>query len=242
MLSPRWLSFDCYGTLIDWRSGINAVFREFIPRGEEGAVDPFAVWERVQWEMLREQYVPYVDILEKSFERTMDVLGFRCPRYAVESFLDSVPRWEPFPDVGPALIRLSQRYRLGVISNIDRTLLGSSLRRLPVRFDVLMTAEDARSYKPDPAIFKLALQKMGGVPAEIAHIAFGADYDLAPAGSLGFRCVYLNRNGLPRPEAIKDVSVEAEISSLGALDALWDKRPAAGQTAVATPGPGGISL
>jgi 2-haloacid dehalogenase len=241
MTPPCWLTFDCYGTLIDWRSGITAVFREFIPRGEQEVADPFVVWERVQWEMLQEPYVPYMEILERSFEQAMEVLGFRCPRYATESFLDSLGRWEPFPEVSPILIRLSQRYKLAVISNIDRALLGSSLRRLPVRFDVLTTAEDARSYKPDPAIFKLALQKMGGAPEEIAHVAFGADYDLVPAASLGFRCVYLNREGVPRPEALRDVPIEAEIRNFGELPGLWDKRPAIGRPAVATPGPGGIS-
>jgi len=239
MNPPRWLSFDCYGTLIDWRRGVTAAFREFLPRGEEEVVDIFKVWEGIQWEMLRQPYVPYAEILERSFERAMEAAGFRCPRYATESFLDSLARWEPFPDAGPALIRLSHGYRLGLISNIDRALLGSSLRRLPVRFDVLMTAEDARSYKPDPAIFRLALQKMGGVPDDIVHVAFGAEYDLEPASSIGLRTVYLNRDGLPRPAS---ASIEAEIRSLEQLPGLWEKRPGRGSSAVAAPGPGGLRL
>ena len=239
--APRWLSFDCYGTLIDWRRGVTAALREFVPRGEEEVADAFSVWERIQWEMLREPYVPYMEILGNSFERAMETLGFRCPHYATESFLDSLARWEPFPDVNPALIRLSQRYKLAVVSNIDRALLGSSLRRLSVRFDVLMTAEDARSYKPDPAIFRLALEKMGGVPQEIAHVAFGAAYDLAPASGLGLRAVYLNRGGLPWPQMAPEAMIEAEIHSLEELPGLWDTLPASGGSAVIS-GSGGTRL
>jgi len=240
---PRWLSFDCYGTLIDWQRGIAAAFRDCLPPGEEEA-DAFGIWERIQWEMLQEPYVRYAEILQNSFRRAMDALGYRCPRYAVEAFLDSLAGWEPFPDVNPALIRLSQRYRLAVISNIDRELLGSSLRRLAVRFDVLMTAEDARSYKPDPAIFRLALAKMGGVPQEIAHVAFGAAYDLAPASALGFRTVYLNREDPARPQTFPTPAVEAEIHSLGELVGLWEPageaRPAADSAAASGPGGKGI--
>ena len=233
---PRWLSFDCYGTLIDWQSGITGVFQEFIPPGEEVGVDVFGVWERIQWEMLQGPYVPYMEILQTSFERAMDTLGFRCPRYATEAFLDSVARWEPFPDVNPALIRLSQRYKLALISNIDRALLGGSLRRLAVRFDMLMTAEDAQCYKPNPAILQLALKKMDCAPQEVAHVAFGAAYDLGPASDLGFRTVYVNRQGLPHSKALPETPIEAEISSLGQLLTLWESRPSASSAAVSSPG------
>ena len=229
--SPRWLTFDCYGTLIDWQSGITSVFREFIPPGEEVA-DVFGVWERIQWEMIQEPYVPYIEILKASFERAMDALGYRCPRYATEAFVDSLTRWEPFPDVNPALIRLSQRYKLALISNIDRALLGGSLRRLAVRFDMLMTAEDAQCYKPNPAIFQLALKKMDCPCGEVAHVAFGAAYDLAPASGLGFRTVYLNREGPTGSKAPLLPPIEAEITSLEQLTSLWESRPSASSAAV----------
>ena len=215
--APRWLSFDCYGTLLDWQGGVARSFRELLPRNAEDVCDVFSLWERIQWTMLREPYVPYAEIMKNSFRRTVEKLGHRCPAYAAESFLNSLARWEPFPDVIPALIRLSQRYKLAVVSNIDRQLLGGTLRCLPVRFDAIMTAEDARTYKPDPAIFRLALEKMGCDPQEVAHVACGADYDLEPATRLGIRAVYLNRQGLPRPA----LPLEAEIRSLDELPPLW---------------------
>ena len=234
---PRWLSFDCYGTLIDWQRGITGVFQEFIPPGEEVVADDvFRVWEQIQWEMLHGPYIPYLEILQASFERAMEALGFRCPRYASEAFLESVGRWEPFPDVNPALIRLSQRYKLAVISNIDRALLGGSLRRLAVRFDMLMTAEDAQCYKPNPAIFQLALKKMDCTPQEVVHVAFGSAYDLGPASGLGFRTVYLNRQGLPHAAAPPQTPIEAEMTSLGQLIAFWESHPSASSAAVSGPG------
>jgi 2-haloalkanoic acid dehalogenase type II len=217
---PRWLSFDCYGTLIDWQGGVVCAFRDLLPSGAEDVPDIFSLWEGIQREMLREPYAPYAEIMRNSFRQTMESLGHRCPPYATESFVESLARWEPFPDVNPALIRLSQQYKLAVISNIDRQLLGGTLRRLPVRFDAIMTAEDARTYKPDPAIFELALRKIGCAPQEVAHVAFGADYDLEPACGLGIRAVYLNRQGLPRPA----LPLEAEIRSLADLPRVWVER------------------
>ena len=215
--APRWLSFDCYGTLIDWQSGVIGAFRDLTPRGEADVAQIFLVWERIQWEKLRAPYVPYAEILRSSFRATMETLGHPCRAYAEDAFADSLARWEPFPDVNPALVQLARRYKLAIISNIDLQLLGGSLRRLTVRFDALITAEDARAYKPDPAIFQLALRRMDCAPQDVAHVAFGADYDLQPASSLGFRVVYLNREGLPRP----DVLLEAEIHSLEELPGLW---------------------
>jgi 2-haloacid dehalogenase len=132
--------------------------------------------------------------------------------------VESLARWEPFADVNPALRRLATRHRLAIISNVDRNLLGGSIRHFPVRFDALITAEDARAYKPNPAVFRLAIEKMGCPANEIAHVAFGAEYDLRPAHDLGMRVIYLNRSGLPSP----DVKLEAEIRSLEELPALWD--------------------
>ena len=230
---PRWISFDCYGTLIDWERGVLRAFRELAHLREEDAAELFPTWERIQWDRLQDPYLPYTDILQTSFRQTLDRLGYRCGGYAAEAFVDSLARWEPFPDVNPALIRLSQRYKLAVISNIDRRLLGGSLRHLAVRFDALITAEDVQAYKPDPKIFRYALQQMGCSPREVVHVAFGADYDLRPAGAAGFRVVCLNRRKLPRPEA----SLEEEIRSLEELPSLWGMSPASGtEPAAATSG------
>ena len=215
---PRWVSFDCYGTLIDWEEGIRRAFRELIFVRDEAEADFFQVWERIQWEKVHEPYAPYVEILQASFDQTLTEFGYPCPGYAVEAFVDSLARWQPFPDVHPSLSRLSQRCRLAIISNTDRDLLGRSLRHFPVRFDALVTAEDARAYKPSPEIFRYALKRLACPAQEIVHVAFGANYDLQPAGALGMRVVHLNRKNLPGV----NVPVEAEIRGLEELPLLWE--------------------
>ena len=219
---PRWLSFDCFGTLIDWQTGVTRAFRELLPQGQEDCADLFAVWERIQWEKLRSPYLSYAEILRSSFCEASKRFGYPCRSYAADAFVDSLAHWEPFPDVNPALVPLARRYQLAIISNMDRHLLGGALRRLAVRFDALITAEDAQAYKPDPAIFQLALRRLGCSPQEVVHVAFGADYDLEPASALGFQVIYLNRQGLPRPAT----PLTAEIRSLEELPGLWETVPA----------------
>jgi 2-haloacid dehalogenase len=220
---PLWLTFDCYGTLIDWESGIRRAFRELcrvVPEEEE---ELLAAWEQIQWKQIQGPYAPYAEILQSSFHEAAEQFGLSCAPHAEQSFLNSVAQWEPFPDVNPALAALSKRYKLAVISNIDRELLGWTLRQFKIRFDALITAEDAKCYKPNPEVFRYALGRLGCSAEQIAHVAFGAEYDLAAAGALGFRLVYVNRKRLPRP----DVALEAEIQTLDQLITLWPNRPAA---------------
>ena len=220
--APRWITFDCYGTLIDWETGVRRAFRELarVAAGEEEEL--FSVWERIQWDKIQEPYAPYAGILQSSFREALAQFGYECDGYTSESFVSSLGRWEPFPDVNPALPGLSKRCKLAIISNIDRELLGRSLRHFTVRFDALITAEDSRLYKPNPEVFRYALKKLGCLPEEVVHVAFGADYDFQPAASIGLRAVYLNRKQLPAP----DVPVEAEIKDMAELAGLWQSLPA----------------
>ena len=214
---PRWVSFDCYGTLIDWQSGVRRAFRELAHVSEDETQELFEAWERIQFEKIQGPYVPYAEILWASFREAVEKFGYWSSGFASEAFVESLARWEPFADVNPALRRLATRHRLAIISNVDRDLLGGTIRHFPVRFDALITAEDARAYKPNPAVFRLAIERMGCPANEVAHVAFGAEYDLQPAHDLGMRVIYLNRSGLPSPA----VALEAEIKSLEELPALW---------------------
>ena len=223
--APRWLSFDCYGTLIDWESGIRRAFRELVRVTADEEEELFETWEKIQREKSQGPYAPYAEILQSSFREAAERLGYRYPAYASDAFLTSLAHWMPFPDVNPALLRLSQRHKLAIISNVDRTLLGWTLRHFEAHFDILITAEDVRSYKPNPEIFRCALQRLGCAPEEILHVASGADLDLRPASALGFRVAYLNRKQLPAPL----LPLEAEIDNMAELAGLWQgppKRPA----------------
>lgn len=229
--APAWLSFDCYGTLIDWEAGVRRSFRELARIQPEDEDELFAAWERVQWAMIRGAYAPYAEILKESFREAVQQFGYRCPPSSAEGFVASLARWEPFPEVNAALTRLAQRHKLAIISNIDRELLGWTLRHFHIRFDALVTAEDVQQYKPSPEVFRFALARLQCTPENIVHVAFGADYDLRAAGSAGFRLAYVNRKHLPPP----DVFLEAEVSALDELVGFW---PAASARAAKAKIPG----
>src|SRR3954470_22274092 len=127
--APLWLTFDCYGTLVDWKSGLRRSFRDAarVPADEED--DLMRAFEETQRRKMQGPYTPYATILQDTFREVLDQFGYRCPNYAVDAFLESVGSWEPFPDVSPALIKLAPRYRLAIVSNVDRDILGWTLRR-----------------------------------------------------------------------------------------------------------------
>src|SRR5437899_2830641 len=107
--NPLWISFDCYGTLIDWETGVRRSFREIVRAGDEEQAELFRTWERIQWEKIQSRYTPYSVIMRESFRETLDHLGYDCAAHAADSFVNSLARWEPFPDVNPALMQLAKR-------------------------------------------------------------------------------------------------------------------------------------
>jgi 2-haloalkanoic acid dehalogenase type II len=214
----RAVSFDCYGTLIDWEAGLREYVAPILSRSSQPGITPeawVARWERIQFQMLT-PYRPYREILQRSYDATMQVFG-------VEAFVDAgaglaraVAAWRPFADTTPALRRLARRYRLAIVSNIDRDLLADSVGQLQAPLSCLVTAEDARAYKPDPRPLALAIERLGQPPGAILHAAFGWKYDLAPARALGLRTCFVNRGGVA-----VDESRDLEVASLAALaDAL----------------------
>jgi len=207
----RALTFDCYGTLIDWEAGILAyvapLLSRKLPRRDPGDTQRPTVsaeawverWERIQFDLLR-PYRPYREILLRSFEATMKHFGLECFADDAPGLVRSVADWQPFADTLPALRRLARRHQLAIVSNIDRDLLASTLAQLAAPFSALITAEDAQAYKPDPAPLRLALERLDLAPERVLHAGFGWRYDLAPARALGMRTCFVNRSGGAIPE------------------------------------------
>jgi 2-haloacid dehalogenase len=213
----RAITFDCYGTLIDWETGVRGYVAPILARSSHPEVTPEAWlerWERIQFQMLR-PYRPYREILARSYDATMQFFG-------IESFIDAGPGlarslsdWRPFADSTRALKRLARRYRLCIVSNIDRDLLADSVGQLQAPFSCLVTAEDARAYKPDPRPLELAVERLQLAPQQILHAGFGWKYDLAPARALGMRTCFINRGGLsveePRDLEVADLETLANL-------------------------------
>ena len=215
-LLTTWVTFDCYGTLIDWETGISAFFRETL--GAEQLLDE---WERVQFEMIQGPYRPYAKIMARSLRQVLEAHGMPYGDELGQAFVRSLAAWRPFPETNPALEQLRDRQlQLGIISNIDDALLHETVKHFTVPFDLLVTAEQARAYKPAAAGFRLALERIGLPPSQVTHVAFGDRYDLATARSCGMQVVFVNRHGKTIGTA-----VDAEIRSLSELPELfngWD--------------------
>ena len=210
------ITFDCYGTLIDWEAGVRDYVTPILLRSSQPDVTPEAWvkrWEHIQFQMLK-PYRPYREILQRSYDATMQYFGLEAFVDAGAGLARSIAEWQPFADTRRALRRLAKRHRLAIVSNIDRDLLADSVGRLQAPFSALVTAEDARAYKPDAAIFRYALERLGDAPGEILHVGFSEKYDLAPARALGLRTAFVDRIGGPPAEADLTVPTVAALADL----------------------------
>jgi 2-haloacid dehalogenase/putative hydrolase of the HAD superfamily len=203
------LTFDCYGTLIDWEDGIGSAFvREAAADGV--ALDPFrvlAAYHEVEPEVEASRYRPYREVLSETALRVAERLGWKLSKDRTTFLADSLPDWRPFPDVNPALVELvGAGYRLGILSNVDDDLLGETRRHFPVAFDVVVTAQQVRSYKPAHGHFLEARRRIGD--SRWLHAAQSFFHDVIPAHALGIPVAWINRKGEPRSgDATPDVEL-----------------------------------
>jgi len=230
------LTFDCYGTLIDWESGLLAAYRRVLdanasPVSDDGLLEAHAHHEsRVE----AGPYLPYRQVLERTLEAVCEELGCSPRPHEAQTFGDSVGEWPAFPDSAAALTALATRFRLGVITNGDDDLFECSQRRLGARFDWVVTAEQARSYKPSPRNFELALERMGLPRERVLHVAQSIFHDHVPAKRLGLATVWIDRRqGQPGSGATPPASAEPDltlpdVASLAHLAAAADASAAAG--------------
>jgi 2-haloacid dehalogenase len=200
----RLLTFDCYGTLVDWEGGAAAFLYDTALRHGDPAPPPGRDlrdrWEELQFELLAGEYRPYREVLAESLRAWMEERGYRWRPGEGEALLRSMRSWQPFADTRPSLERARQAgYRLAIVSNTDRDIIEHTLRHIGVRFDAVITAEDARAYKPADAVFEFALEKLGTAPEDILHVAFGFKYDIGPAGRHGMGTAWVNRHAEPPP-------------------------------------------
>src|SRR5437588_2368222 len=199
---PRYdvITFDCYGTLIDWESGIanaflNAAATDGVTLTREGVLRAYAETEhRVQ----AQAYRPYRDIRRDTAVRVAAILGWPLTTERAGFLADSLPAWQPFADTNAALGRLAAVSRLGILSNIDDDLLAATRKHFTVDFDIIVTAQQVRSYKPGHAHFQTARGLIG--PASWLHAAESNFHDIVPTNALGIDNAWINRqrqNPLP---------------------------------------------
>lgn len=188
------LTFDCYGTLIDWETGILAALRaahqKEWPASEEELLERFAVHESLAE---RGAYRTYREVLAETIRSIANDYRVPVSDESVRRFSASVGDWPPFPDSTAALTRLARRFRLGVITNCDNDLFAASNQRLDVRFDWIITAEATGSYKPSPKSFEQAFATIPAPRERILHVAQSLYHDHVPAKKLGMTTVWIDR-------------------------------------------------
>ena len=189
------ISFDCYGTLIDWESGILPVLRAVLANHGQSLPDAAILELYGEFEAEAESgpYRSYREVLESVVRAFAERFHFQASSSEIHSLHESVHAWLPFPDTVPALRELQRRYKLTVISNIDDDLFAETRKHLGVEFDGVITAEQARSYKPSLDNFRLALRKLALSPDGLLHAAQSVYHDVVPARSLGISTVWVNR-------------------------------------------------
>jgi 2-haloacid dehalogenase/putative hydrolase of the HAD superfamily len=193
------LTFDCYGTLIDWDSGISDLVRPWLS-DMRSAVPPDLVVSTFALMQARHQQVRpallYPEVLRRAWRDIEEQFGWDENPERAETFAHSVGSWKPFPDTVESLRYLSGCYQLGILSNVDNASILSTLKLLDVPFSTVVTAEDVKSYKPGLPHFEEAIKRFaasGIQKSEILHVAQSKHHDMIPGRQFGLTTVWVNR-------------------------------------------------
>lgn len=190
------LTFDCYGTLIDWETGLLGAMRPILQAHGHNLSDSQILSLYGELEPAEQNpYRRYYEVLANVVRRFAQRLGFSIPDVEAESLPQSLKHWQPFPDTNAALQRLKTKYKLAIISNTDDAFFAATAKHLGVQFDEVVTAEQAKAYKPSPAPFLLALERLGLPRQQVLHVGQSIHHDVLPAKSLGLATALVVRRG-----------------------------------------------
>lgn len=195
------VTFDCFGTLIDWESGILSVLRLLC---ERYSVKPMpadgellAMYARLEGRAQEGAYRHYRDFLGEVMQKFARELGFQIAAADHSLLADSIEYWPAFGDTAASLRALKARYKVGVLSNIDDDLFEGALPKLGLNsvggLDLLVTAQQVSSYKPAHAHFEEAIRRLGLEKSKLLHIAQSQRHDIQPCNEMGIRCVWVDR-------------------------------------------------
>ncbi|HYB43575.1 MAG TPA: HAD family hydrolase [Candidatus Methylomirabilis sp.] len=211
------VTFDCYGTLIDWEAGIREAFESEAARLRRpvDSAAALALYIEIEAAVEAEPYRSYREVLAETARRIAARLGWPLPESRAGFLAESLPSWRPFADTNPALRRLVEAdYQLGILSNVDDELLTWTRRHFAAFFEIAVTAEQVHSYKPAPGHFNAGRALVDG--RRWLHAAQSYFHDVAPCRALGIPVAWINRKG----EAAGTAKPDRELSTLGEL-AEW---------------------
>ena len=219
----RLLSFDCYGTLIDWKKSVLDILGPFFNDFQVtfSREELFAAFLEADRKMTGEDYMPYREILAEIVLRMADDLRISIDPASRYILSDHFEKWLPFSDTVESLKTLKKRYRLAIISNVDDELFAITNKILGIKFDFIVTAEQLGSYKPSPENFRAAGIRFGLEQVEILHVAQSIHHDIIPGNKLGWKNVWVNRYAEPErtdPREFPDLEVPDLASLVRILD------------------------
>ncbi len=218
------LTFDCYGTLINWEAGILPALRRVLSAHNKEIDDATLLKLYGDFEHRSEQgaFRPYREVLESVVRQLGAELRFTPTAEEVRSLPDSLGTWKPWPDTVAALRELKTRFRLAILSNVDDDLFALTRPKLEVEFDEVITAQQAQAYKPSLKLFELALSRINAPAHRVLHVGQSIYHDVIPAQALGLATVWVNRpSARPGVGAVKAAEAKPDltVSSLAELAA-----------------------
>ena len=205
-MADRWLTFDCFGTLIDWRHGIRTTGELLFPGHGQAFLDAYIALEaEVESEG---SFKRYRAVLTETSRRAARQLGLDLKPDDATALVSTIPYWPPFGDVGAALADLRKEgWKFALLTNCDRDIIALTQRRLPASFDAVVTAEDVSAYKPNPAHFRLFQSTFGASADAWIHVAQSYFHDIKPTHELGITRIWVNRQGERDDPSLADVVI-----------------------------------
>ena len=212
----EYLTFDCYGTLIDWESGITAALRPLLQHNELDLSDEdvLNLYAELESSVESDEFIPYKGVPREVVKKVGIKYGFFPDDKEINSLINSIGFWKPFDDTIDSLQALGKKYRLVVVSNVDDDLFEITQSKLRVEFDDVITAEQIGAYKTEHRVFETVLARLAVPKTNILHVAQSLYHDIAPANSMGIGTVRVNRRhgksgsgATPEASAIPDFEV-----------------------------------
>jgi 2-haloacid dehalogenase len=209
------LTFDCYGTLINWEAGLLGALDRILSAHSKRIDDAALLKLYGDFELRAEQppFQPYREVLGSVVRHFGAELGFTPTAEEIRSLADSLPRWNPWPDTVAALRQLKALFRLAILSNVDDDLFAGTRPQLEVAFDEVITAQQARAYKPSLTLFELALSRIKTPAHRVLHVGQSIYHDVVPAQALGLATVWVNRpSARPGVGAVKSAEARPDMT------------------------------
>ncbi|HZQ96096.1 MAG TPA: haloacid dehalogenase type II [Candidatus Sulfotelmatobacter sp.] len=220
------LTFDCYGTLINWEAGILPALQHILGKHARTADDALLLKLYGDFEQRAEagNFQSYREVLASVVRQFGEEFEFKPSSEEISSLAASLPRWKPWPDTVEALRRLKTRFRLAIVSNVDDDLFAATRPQLGVEFDEIITAQQAQAYKPSLKIFELALSRIHAPAHRVLHAGQSLYHDVIPAQALGLATVWVNRpSARPGVGAVKSAEATPDLT----VTSLYDLADAA---------------